>query len=204
MQRIAHIRPRRSIKPDTQRLHEVNTGQIGQHPQAVRDCSFAAQKPSVWQYMMETSRRMIGLPRHLTIHVETRSRRFRLAKVRRRGDRNGMEEGSDIWIRRSFELPEGKLNDPQLLLHHDDDVEVYLNGVLAFKAKGYVGEYQSFPISAEAKATLKPGKNVIRDPLPPTFGRAIYRCGDDGRGCAWEVKCPVGFSFKCAVIFIGV
>ncbi|HET6246506.1 MAG TPA: glycoside hydrolase family 2 TIM barrel-domain containing protein [Tepidisphaeraceae bacterium] len=70
-------------------------------------------------------------------------------------------KSNDIWIRRPFDLPQGAVRDPQLLLHHDDDVEVYINGVLAFQAKGYVGEYQIFPISAEAKATLKPGKNVF-------------------------------------------
>jgi hypothetical protein len=68
---------------------------------------------------------------------------------------------SDIWIRRAFDLPETALKNPELLLHHDDDVEVYINGVLAFKAGGYLSAYDSFPITAEAAATLKPGKNTF-------------------------------------------
>jgi Glycosyl hydrolases family 2, sugar binding domain/Glycosyl hydrolases family 2, TIM barrel domain/Glycosyl hydrolases family 2 len=67
----------------------------------------------------------------------------------------------DIWLRREFTLPEGKHDDLQLLLHHDDDVEVYLNGVLAAKLKGWKTDYEETPISAEAKAALKPGKNVF-------------------------------------------
>jgi hypothetical protein len=67
----------------------------------------------------------------------------------------------DIWLRRDFTLPEGKYDDVQLLLHHDDDVEVYINGVLAVKLKGWKTDYEETPISAEAKATLKPGKNVF-------------------------------------------
>jgi hypothetical protein len=67
----------------------------------------------------------------------------------------------DIWLRREFTLPEGKYTDLQLSLHHDDDVEVYVNGVLAVKLKGYKRDYEETPISAEAKAALKPGKNVF-------------------------------------------
>jgi hypothetical protein len=67
----------------------------------------------------------------------------------------------DIWLRREFTLPEGKYSDLQLLLHHDDDVEVYINGVQAVKIKGYKKDYEETPISAEAKAVLKPGKNVF-------------------------------------------
>ena len=68
----------------------------------------------------------------------------------------------DIWIRRTFDLPEGtKLNDPHLLIHHDEDAEVYINGVLATRQTGYITDYEEFPISPEAAATLKPGKNTI-------------------------------------------
>jgi beta-galactosidase/beta-glucuronidase len=68
---------------------------------------------------------------------------------------------NDIWIRRHFTLPAGDYSNAQLLMHHDDDVEVYLNGTLAFKAPGYIAEYQEFPIAPEAKKTLKAGDNVI-------------------------------------------
>jgi hypothetical protein len=67
----------------------------------------------------------------------------------------------DIWIRRSFELPQGDYRDIQLLLHHDEDAEVYINGVLAAKPNHYTAHYIEQPISAEALATLKPGKNTF-------------------------------------------
>ena len=50
---------------------------------------------------------------------------------------------------------------PQLLAHHDREVEIYLNGVFAAKLTGYTLEYQEFEIRPEARATLKPGKNVL-------------------------------------------
>jgi hypothetical protein len=67
----------------------------------------------------------------------------------------------DIWLRRSFDLPAGKTDDLFLWAHHDEDVEVYLNGILAAKATGYTTDYDALPISAEARATLRPGKNLL-------------------------------------------
>jgi len=67
----------------------------------------------------------------------------------------------DIWLRREFTLPEGKYTDLQLNLHHDDDVEVFINGVLAVKLKGWKVDYEPTPIMVDAQAALKPGKNVF-------------------------------------------
>ncbi len=67
----------------------------------------------------------------------------------------------DIWARRTFDLPD--VNPANLLLSvlHDEDAEIYLNGTLAATVKGHTGSYDELPISPEAKATLKAGKNVI-------------------------------------------
>jgi hypothetical protein len=68
---------------------------------------------------------------------------------------------SDIWLRREFELSTADFNKPQLVIHHDEDAEVYLNGVLAARLRGYVTDYTRVPISDEARATLQAGKNTI-------------------------------------------
>jgi len=67
----------------------------------------------------------------------------------------------DIWLRREVTLPEGVGKDLHLLMHHDEDATVYINGVLAVKTTGYITDYSDFPISREALAALKPGRNVI-------------------------------------------
>ena len=46
-------------------------------------------------------------------------------------------------------------------MRHDDDAEVYINGVLATRAGRYSEGYRDFGISREAIAILKPGKNLI-------------------------------------------
>jgi hypothetical protein len=76
----------------------------------------------------------------------------------------------DIWIRREITLPDDPLTDPQLVVHHDEDVEVYLNGVLAFKASGFITDYEDATITKEAVAALKPGKNVIAVHCKQTTG----------------------------------
>ncbi len=68
---------------------------------------------------------------------------------------------ADIWIRREFTLPEENLIDPLLLLHHDEDAEVFINGLRAAKVAGFTTEYEEVEIESKARATLKPGRNVV-------------------------------------------
>jgi hypothetical protein len=68
---------------------------------------------------------------------------------------------ADVWLRREFTLQEGPLTNPMLSLHHDEDAEIYINGVLAAKLRGYTTDYEEVPLSAEARAALRPGKNVF-------------------------------------------
>jgi len=68
---------------------------------------------------------------------------------------------SNIWLRREVEIPADKLKTQELWLHHDEDTEIYINGVLALKTSGFLGNYDVFPLSKAARAALKPGKNVI-------------------------------------------
>ena len=68
---------------------------------------------------------------------------------------------SDIWIRRSVDLPQGALADPHFRLHHDEDAEVYINGVLAAKATGFSTAYEELAVNEKGRAAIKPGKNVL-------------------------------------------
>src|SRR5260221_9124634 len=62
---------------------------------------------------------------------------------------------ADIWLRRSFEFQEAPKGEIWLRLHHDEDAEVYINGVLAAKVSGFVSEYGEVPLTAEARKGLK-------------------------------------------------
>jgi hypothetical protein len=67
----------------------------------------------------------------------------------------------DIWLRRQFTLGAEDLRGLKLEAHHDEDLEVYLNGVLAAKLPGFIEHYEQFDLSPEAAAALKPGVNTL-------------------------------------------
>jgi hypothetical protein len=67
----------------------------------------------------------------------------------------------DIWLRRTIDLPSGPLDGLSINIHHDEDAEVYINGVQALAMRGYITEYVPQPLDAKALAAVKPGKNVI-------------------------------------------
>ncbi|MFO0926676.1 MAG: glycoside hydrolase family 2 TIM barrel-domain containing protein, partial [Gemmataceae bacterium] len=69
--------------------------------------------------------------------------------------------GKQIWIRRTFELPKVDAANLALLVHHDEDAEIYLNGVLAAKLPDHTRDYEEASIRPEALKTLKAGKNTI-------------------------------------------
>ena len=77
---------------------------------------------------------------------------------------------ANIWLRREFTLPETKLDDVSVKWHHDEDVEVYVNGVLAASAAGFVAEYEVLPLSPAGRAAFRPGKNVIAVHCKQTIG----------------------------------
>ncbi|MFB6342764.1 sugar-binding domain-containing protein [Saccharicrinis sp. FJH62] len=70
----------------------------------------------------------------------------------------------DIWMRREFHLAdlEGVNMDNLVLnIHHDEDCEVYFNGVLATSLSGYTSKYVTAEINAEAKNALKANSDNI-------------------------------------------
>jgi hypothetical protein len=56
------------------------------------------------------------------------------------------------------------------MMHHDEDTEVYINGVLAAKAAAYNAAYEEFEMTVEAKAALHRGKNLLAVHTHQTFG----------------------------------
>ncbi len=71
----------------------------------------------------------------------------------------------DIWLRRTFKpgaLTASQIAKLNVRNYHDEDIEVFINGVLAYSAKGYVTRYESKPISSAARKAIVPGgTNVI-------------------------------------------
>jgi hypothetical protein len=65
--------------------------------------------------------------------------------------------GADIWLRRTFNpgaLTPAQVGALVLRLHHDEDAEVYVNGVLALAATGYTTSYEYAVMSTEARSAI--------------------------------------------------
>jgi hypothetical protein len=67
----------------------------------------------------------------------------------------------DIWLVRDIELPGVDIETLHWLIHHDEDAEIYVNGVLAAQFSGYTVQYEMRPLSKDAVTAFKPGKNRI-------------------------------------------
>jgi hypothetical protein len=66
----------------------------------------------------------------------------------------------DIWIRRTFDVksPPGSLS---LRVHHDEDTEVFLNGVKIAALDGFTDTYAEVPLDDAAAKALKAGTNTL-------------------------------------------
>ena len=148
------------LKVDADRARAANTGDFSKVP-ITRDLIATSQAtPQPWKYTFarpaagwegvainETSwldgQGVFGTPGTPGAHVGT------------------VWNTPDIWARRTFTLPDKIADSIVLLTLHDEDAEYYINGVLAATAKGFVASYDELPITPEARAAIKPGKNVL-------------------------------------------
>ncbi len=68
---------------------------------------------------------------------------------------------TDIWLVRDIDLSGAPLHQLKWMIHHDEDVEIYVNGVLTEKLAGYVVQYEFRSLSPETQKQLKSGPNRI-------------------------------------------
>jgi hypothetical protein len=92
---------------------------------------------------------------------------------------------SDIWLRRVFNpgaLTEQQISNLLFNVHHDEDVEIYLNGVLAFSASGYTSSYIHVPLTDAGRAALlENANNTIAVHCHQTSGGQYIDVGLDER-----------------------
>ncbi|MCC9601350.1 glycoside hydrolase family 2 [Stieleria sp. JC731] len=67
---------------------------------------------------------------------------------------------NDIWLRKTFSLQNVPAN-PALLIHHDENAEIYINGQLVLEVDGYTSEYQLIKLPASKRAALQTGENLL-------------------------------------------
>ena len=82
----------------------------------------------------------------------------------------------DIWLRHEFEI---KAVPPTLNLeiHHDEDVEVFLNGTRIFAEIGHLSAYKTVPLDAATSQLLRVGRNVLAVHCQQTAGGQYIDAG---------------------------
>ncbi len=74
-----------------------------------------------------------------------------------------------IWLRKQVKLDQVP-DEPALLIHHDEDVKVFLNGQAVLEREGYITDYTVVPLKAEHVKRLRQGMNVLAVSCKQTNG----------------------------------
>ena len=75
-----------------------------------------------------------------------------------------------IWLRRDIEIPADMAEDVRMFIHHDEDVEMFLDGQPFFQAGGFTANYSGYELPSEARSMLTPGKHTIALTVRQTVG----------------------------------
>src|SRR4029077_14223730 len=101
---------------------------------------------------------------------------------------------SDIWLRRTFNpgaLTSQQLTNLIFFVHHDEDVQIYINGVLAGAASGYVTSYGFLNMTAQGQAAVLPNaSNTLAVHCHQTVGGQYVDVGIDARLLLWSPPLP--------------
>jgi hypothetical protein len=67
---------------------------------------------------------------------------------------------ADIWLRRTFTMPSTPAPNLRFRVYHDEDVQIFVNGVPAANEAGFESNYETLDIGGAARALLKPGARI--------------------------------------------
>jgi hypothetical protein len=76
----------------------------------------------------------------------------------------------DIWLRQNFDCESGNIAAASLVIFHDEDTEVYVNGKLIWKESGYTTAYEAAGVTKPLKEALRKGRNIVAIHTHQTVG----------------------------------
>ena len=68
---------------------------------------------------------------------------------------------ADIYLRKTFQYDGGDLKKAAIVICHDEDTEIYVNGQKILGVGGYISHYQLHMVTDQLKKALKKGDNTI-------------------------------------------
>jgi hypothetical protein len=148
------------VKVDKLRLAAANRGDFSLAPSVTTVMPTARQEVALWRYRQESPPE--GWQ---SVQFDAGSWTQGQGGVGTRGTPGATVrtewKTADIWLRREVTLAEGDAENLFLSVHHDEDAEIYVNGVLAAKLAGYTTDYEEVALAEAARAAVKLGKNVL-------------------------------------------
>jgi hypothetical protein len=148
------------VKVDKLRLAAANRGDFSLAPRLTTVMPTARQEAALWRYRHEPP-----LEGWQSVQFDAGSWTQGQGGFGTRGTPGATVrtewKTADIWLRGEVTLAEGDAENLFLNVHHDEDAEIYVNGVLAAKLAGYTTDYEEVALAEPARAALKPGKNVL-------------------------------------------
>lgn len=77
------------------------------------------------------------------------------------GSRIGTEwKTKNIWLRKSFQLKDVPQK-PALMVHHDDEAQIYINGQQVADLTGWTTNFSVIPLDEKGRQALQKGKNLL-------------------------------------------
>lgn len=70
-------------------------------------------------------------------------------------------KSSDIYLRKTFDFDGGELKNGGVVISHDEDTEVYINGQKILGVTGFQGNYRLKLVTEALRKALKPGRNTL-------------------------------------------
>jgi len=67
----------------------------------------------------------------------------------------------DIWLRRTFDCDSSKIRNAALVIFHDEDTEVYVNGRKIWSGSGFLTAYATYSVTDTLKQALAKGRNTL-------------------------------------------
>ncbi|HUD45990.1 MAG TPA: glycoside hydrolase family 2 TIM barrel-domain containing protein [Candidatus Baltobacteraceae bacterium] len=77
---------------------------------------------------------------------------------------------ADIWLRQSFDSDTRDIQAALLVIFHDEDTEVYVNGQFIWKEGGYTTAYEARGVTEALKKALRKGRNILAVHTHQTVG----------------------------------
>ena len=130
-------------------------------PESPTSSPTSQRHPATWRFTFAKPAAGWDQPDFDDQHLAARARRLRDQRHSGCRDRHELEHAATSGSVAKSPYPlESTLARLQLLIYHDEDAEIYLDGVLAASETGYVTSYQPVEIPAMVQAKLKPGAKV--------------------------------------------